>query len=59
MYECTNPRYCAMRERFDTVEEFLDMCAHAFNVAPLLTARNCGDEYHDEHGEVALRAVWP
>lgn len=55
MYECTNDRYCATTEMFESVEEFADMCRACFGEAPALRARNGGAEYIDKSGAVVLR----
>lgn len=56
MYESLSDTY--PRGTFRSVEEFLDLCAELHGRAPVLTARNCGDQYEDEHGNVVLCKLW-
>ncbi len=53
---CTNDTYCPEPELFDSVEDFCSMCASAFGVAPVLTARPDG-RIVDADGATVLYTV--
>lgn len=54
VYVSTNDRYTQMRETFDSVEEFLDMCKAGSGGCPLLTRQPLNGVWVDERGETVL-----
>lgn len=54
MYLCSNSKYTFGTERFESVEEFLEACAHCFPGEPV-TLTKFGADYIDESGAIALR----
>ena len=57
MYICTNDRYCATTEIFESVEDFLAMCEQVFSEAPVLLVTPYGVVIDPVRGETVLREV--
>jgi hypothetical protein len=53
---CVSDSYTPTRDRFASVEEFLEMCRIYFGQAPALTAQD--DGWHDQTGELVLVPSW-
>lgn len=54
MLTCTNSKYCPTKETFQTVGEFLKMCAGSFKEKPALTHQPLNKRWVDETGETVL-----
>ena len=60
MFECTNDRYCADYETFDSVDDLIAMCKECFGSSPNLRPgreRDGTEVWLDEVDEVVLRKV--